>query len=566
MNIQPSQNESSPQVLIIGAGPVGLTMAILLKQYGVSFRIIDKSAGQSVSTKAMAIHSRTIEVFRGIGIAEQATAQGFASIQAHQRRIMNYDFSLLEAVWPMLLSLPQPDAEKLMLQRLNNLGVEVEWNTSLVDIQQQEEGAKVLLQYGDDADNAQWNSYRWICACDGARSTVRKKLNLTFDGSPYDSYFMLADADIDWEQRRDEGAFFLGDAQGYVAVAPLDGKGRYRLFFEMNGKLPPENERPALDLETFQSLCDGRGQKMTLSNLSSMTIASFQHRQVTQLRHGSVFLVGDSAHIGSPIGGQWMNLGLSEAYNLAWKLAWVENGFANERLLDSYHDERYRVAREAENMAHRLTRLITTRNPLAIWLRDNVLLLISRNSKIQRKLPAMISGHHYHYCGSKWVLDGLKGKERRSWDKKAPKGEYLYAAPRAGQLAPDVQLWSAPGEKPQRLSQLFCQRYLLMIFTATDNESARLAGYQAIAKKLTEGYQGIEARCVTDTLSIESSNQIADPDWRLHRRYHAGEGCMVLIRPDGYIACQSHDPDVIANFLQEKAYLCRQEKTTSAGI
>ncbi|HBU6430623.1 FAD-dependent monooxygenase [Klebsiella michiganensis] len=559
MENQSLRNESFSEVLIVGAGPVGMAMAILLKQYGISVRIIDKNSGPSISTKAMAIHSRTLEIFRELEIAEKTIAEGFSinafSIQAHQRKLLNYDFSLLDVAWPILLSLPQPDVEKFMLQRLNELGVQVEWKTSLIDIRQQESNVTALLQYGHDINSTQWEHYRWICACDGARSTVRKNLNLSFDGSSYDSYFMLTDADIEWDQRHDEGAFFLGTRQGYVAVAPINGKGRFRLFFEMTGKLPPEKDRPVLDLETFQSLCDGRGQTMKLSNLSSMTIASFQHRQVTQLRHRSVFLVGDAAHIGSPIGGQWMNLGLSEAYNLAWKLAWVAKGFANERLLDSYHDERYRVAKEAEKTAHRLTKLITTRNPVAVWSRDNLLPIITKNSIIRRKLPAMISGHNYHYCNSTWVLDGLKKSQRRSWRKKGLKGEPSSSVPRAGQLAPDIMLWSSPGQNQYRLSQLFRQQYLLMIFTAADSESARLAGYLAIAKTLTENYQGIEARCVTDTLDTESSTQIADPDWRLHRRYHAGEGCIFLIRPDGYIACQSNDPDVVAYFIQEKSLL-----------
>ncbi|WP_416261342.1 FAD-dependent monooxygenase [Gibbsiella quercinecans] len=574
MKTQLLQHPANTLVLIVGAGPVGLTMAILLKQYSIPFRIIEKNSGPSTSTKAMAIHSRTLEVFRELGIADKAVAQGFSikafSIQANKRRIINYNFSLLEAAWPMLLSLPQPDAEKLMLRRLEALGVQIEWNTSLIDIRQETDGAMALLQHRDDEDNPQWLSCRWLCACDGARSTVRKKLNLSFNGSAYDSYFMLADADIGWDQRRDEGAFFLGDAEGYVAVAPINEKGRYRLFFEMPYALPPESERPQLDLPTFQKLCDGRGQKMSLSNLSSTTLAAFQHRQVTQLRHRSVFLIGDSAHIGSPIGGQWMNLGLSEAYNLGWKLAWVAKGYADERLLESYHEERYPVAQEAEKTAHRLTRLITTRNRPLIWLRNNLLPTISQSMKVQRKLPSMISGHHYNYCNSTWVHDALKAKERNSWRKKVAKGVIQTVAPRAGQLAPDVTLWAAPGKEPQRLSSLFLQRYLLLVFTATEGCSARVTGYLAMMQALIAGYPGIEARCVTDTLNCDDccgpQNLIADPDWRLHRRYHADGGCLVLIRPDGYIAFQGKNPEELSNFLQTKAVLLRQEETTSTVV
>lgn len=566
MKIQPKQYANDPQILIVGAGPIGLTLAILLKQYGIAFRIIEQSCGPSTATKAMAIHSRTLEIFRELGIADQAVAQGFAigafSVQANKRRIINYNFSLLEAAWPMLLSLPQPDAEQLMLQRLEALGGQIEWNTSMVDIQQEADGVKVLIQSQDDESSQQWSSYRWLCACDGARSTVRKRLALSFDGAPYDSYFMLADADIDWDERDDEGAFFLGAAEGYVAVAPLNGNGRYRLFVEMPYALPPEGERPQLDLPTFQKLCDGRGQKMRLSNLSSTTLAAFQHRQVTQLRHRSVFLIGDAAHIGSPIGGQWMNLGLSEAYNLAWKLAWVAKGYADEHLLDSYHDERYPVAQEAEQTAHRLTRLITTRNRPLVWLRNTLLPLVTQRQKVQRKLPSMISGHHYHYCNSIWVRDTLQANERHTWRQKVAKGALPVPAPRAGQLAPDVTLWAAPGQQPQRLSSLFRQQYLLLVFTAVPGDSVRVTGYVAMARAMIAGYRGIEARCVTDTLNGDDVDcpepLIADPDWRLHRRYHAVGGCLVLIRPDGYIAFQGKDPDELRGFLQKTAALRQQ--------
>ena len=552
-------SNKNSEILIVGAGPVGLTLAILLKQYDVPFRIIEKNNGPSNTTKAMAIHARTLEIFRELGIVDEATNQGFHiktfSIQSEKKRILNYDFSRLEANWPILLSLPQPDVEKLMLQRLESLGGTVEWNTTLLDIEQTpDHDIHALIQKLDDQENAEWSSYRWLCACDGARSLVRKKLKLDFSGSSYDSYFMLTDADIKWDEPLDEGAFFLGSKEGYVAVAPIDGKGRYRLFFEIPHVLPPENEQPALDLPTFQKLCNERGKKMTLSNLSSMTIASFQHRQINQLKHGSIFLVGDAAHIGSPIGGQWMNLGLSEAYNLGWKLAFVYKGYANSKLLDSYHDERSLVAQEAEKTAHRLTKLITTKNPIIVYFRNNLLSLISNRRKIQNKLPSMISGHSYNYKQSSWVLNMLKSNEHLSWRQKFKKDYPRHPIPKAGELAPDIKLWMLPNVTSQELllSSFYYHNYLLLIFTATDIGSLYVDSYLAMAQAITMNYQGIEARCVVDTIDIENLNVIADPDWRLHSRYHAKRGNLVLIRPDGYIAFQGTDPDKLISFMKDK--------------
>lgn len=568
------QIDINSEILIVGAGPVGLSLAILLRQYDVPIRIIEQNSGPSTATKAMAIHSRTLEIFRELGIVNEVMNQGFPvkkySVQSDKKRILNYDFSLLEAAWPMILSIPQPEVEKLMLERLEGLGVAVEWNTCLIDIRKEDQRVDALLQKNDGGTkNQEWLSYRWLCACDGARSTVRKQLKLDFSGASYDSYFMLTDANISWDYPCDEGAFFLGSADGYVGVAPLDGKGRYRLFFEMPYTLPPEEQRPKLDLSTFQKLCDGRGKVMTLSNLSSMTIASFQHRQVNQLKHGSIFLVGDAAHIGSPIGGQWMNLGLSEAYNLGWKLAWVYKGYANSELLDSYHDERFPVAQEAEKTAHRLTKLITTKNPVVVYLRNNLLPFITNRKKIQKKLPLMISGHNYNYCKSDWISNKLSSCDYKSWRKKFKKSYPRYSAPKAGQLAPDINLWTPFDNKNQRLSSLYHQNFLLMIFTEADAGSVLVDSYLSMAKAIVSNFKGIQSRCVIDSVEINnvdsSENIIADPDWRLHHRYCATRGNLVLIRPDGYIAFQGKDPDELISFIKNKLSFLVNETNSIGG-
>lgn len=546
---------SAPTVMIVGAGPIGLSLAIMLKQWGVSFRIIEKNAGPSTATKAMAIHSRTLEIFRDLGIADQAIAEGFTinqfSVQSNAKRVLNYNFSYLDATYPLLLSLPQPQTEKLLLQRLNELGADVEWNTELVDLENQPGSVAMTLRHADSRDES--FTSRWAVACDGARSNIRKRLGMTFEGSSYDRFFMLADADIEWSGSKDEGAFFLGAQDGYVAVAPISDQSRYRLFIEMPYDLPPEGERPPLTLENFQRLCEGRGQKMTLSNISSTTIASFQHRRVESLQQGSVFLVGDSAHIGSPIGGQWMNLGISEAYNLAWKLAYVDQGLANPSLLDSYNAERYPVALEVENTAHRLTGLITVRHPALVWLRDNVLPLLSNRQKIQRKLPSMISGHQYHYGKSEYIQESLTRQQRWSWKKKGRRNPFQPPAPRAGQLAPDVELWERQGKQPKRLIDLFQGSFTLLIFSATDQFSPVLPSLYSLAASVERDYPAIRAYCVVDALSSiglpAEQSTLLDPDWRLHKRYHAKEGTLMLVRPDGYIAFQGADAVTLMTYL-----------------
>src|SRR5471030_775101 len=556
---------NTPTVMIVGAGPIGLSLAIMLKKWGVSFRIIEKNAGPSTATKAMAIHSRTLEIFRDLGVADQAINDGFTinqfSVQSNAKRVLNYNFSYLDTTYPLLLSLPQPQTEKILLERLNKLGVDVECNTELVDIENQPGSVRMTLHHADGNDES--FTSRWVVACDGARSNIRKRLEMPFEGSSYDRFFMLADADIEWSGSKDEGAFFLGAQDGYVAVAPISAQSRYRLFIEMPYDLPPEDERPSLSLENFQRLCEGRGQKMTLSNISSTTIASFQHRRVQSLQQGSVFLVGDSAHIGSPIGGQWMNLGVSEAYNLAWKMAYVDQGLADQSLLESYNEERYPVALEVENTAHRLTALITLRHRALVWL--------SNRRKVQRKLPTMISGHQYHYGKSEYIQESLTKKQRMNWDKKGKKPEFQTSAPRAGQLAPDVELWQLQGLPPKRLIDLFQGTFTLLIFSAADQFSPLLPGYYSLAESVEKDYPGIKAYYVIDALGSSElpfwHSTLLDPDWRLHKRYHAKEGTLMLIRPDGYIAFQGADAITLFTYLNVRSGLLKgARKTTSSEI
>lgn len=566
----PRQSGGPATVMIVGAGPVGLLLANLLQKWGVSFRIIEKNTGPSTETKAMAVHSRTLEILRELGLSEQAISNGFTvnqfSLQSNARRVLNYNFSYLDAAYPLLLSLPQPMLEKILLERLEASGGSVEWNTELVDLQNQQGCVQMGLRYGDGSDERL--TVRWAVACDGARSTVRQCLGLSFDGASYERFFMLADADIEWSGKPDEGAFFLSAREGYVAVAPINAQSRYRLFIEMPYALPAEGERPSLSLESFQQLCEGRGQKMTLSNITSTTLAAFQHRRVQSLHHGAVFLAGDSAHIGSPIGGQWMNLGMSEVYNLAWKIAYVDQGLAAPSLLQSYNEERYPVALQAESMAHRLTTLITLEHRALVWLRDNVLPLLSRWRTVQRKLPSMVSGHHYSYAKSDYIQESLTKKQRTHWHKKDRKLRFKTAVPRAGQLAPDVELWQAPGTPPRHLIDLFHGTFTLLIFSAADQFSSLLPDYYALADTVQQDYPGIKAYCVIDALSSAEAplehSTLLDPDWRLHKRYHARAGTLMLIRPDGYIAFQGPDATTLMTYLHLRSGLLKGAKRTAA--
>ncbi len=326
-----------------------------------------------------------------------------------------------------------------------------------------------------------------MVGCDGGRSAARRELGIAFEGASYHRYFMLADVDIHWDGPHDEGAFFLGAGEGYVGVAPIPGARRYRFFVEISEQLSPEHARKELSLETFQRLASARGQRMTLSEASSMTIAEFRHRMVNQLQSGRVFLAGDAAHIGSPIGGQYMNLGINEAYNLGWKLAYVSLDRADARLLDSYHAERMPVAREAERTAHILTRLFTVSHPVGLFVRNHLLPVISQLPHLREHLPRGVSGHAFRYRAGGAIAEQVAPARVQ---RPAEKRRKLRV--RAGDLAPEVILSTAGSRPAQRLSGCFDGKHCVLLLFAGEVELAeRFAWLMQLGQRILQRYPAV---------------------------------------------------------------------------
>lgn len=559
-----------PAVLIVGAGPVGVTLALQLQRLGVSYRLIEKNAGPSNQTKAVAIHSRTLEIFRELGIAEGAVEAGYKihrfRVDSDGRTILKYDFDLLDATYPFLLSLPQPTAEALLLQQLEEQGGCVEWCTELTAMTQNEHQVDATLTHADGRQEQV--STRWLAGCDGARSAVRRYLGLAYKGESYHQSFMLADVDIDWKGSREEGVFFLGAQEGYVGVAPLNGSGRYRMFVLIPHDLPPEEQRPELNLATFQSLCEGRGHAMHLSNESSTTASGFQHRRVDRQQVGRVFLVGDAAHIGSPIGGQWMNLGVSDAYNLAWKLAYVERGLATRALLDSYDQERRPVTVLVERTSHILTKIFTLRSRPLVALRDTIFPRLSSLPKMRRKLPWLISGHSHNYRTSPLVENASGASKLRR--RKSGKAVIWQPPMQAGELAPDIVLWQKNGAPQKHLLDHFGRKFTLLLFVGGDESSSCVDEWVRLGKEMQDAFSSVHSHIVIDALEAPARtaaiSTILDPDWRLHDRYNTKDPALILIRPDGYLAFIGTTSESLMRYMETRSTLIRDPISATSVV
>jgi 2-polyprenyl-6-methoxyphenol hydroxylase-like FAD-dependent oxidoreductase len=365
---------AGPQnVLIIGAGPVGLTLAIELKRFGVAVRIVEKAAQRTDKSKALVLWSRTLELLdRQPGGSKAFSDSGFkvgaVSFLSGDKLIGRASMDSVASPYPYALMIPQSETERILEERLEGLGVTVERQVEAVRLSQRDDGADVVLRTHDGREEEA--SVDWVVGCDGAHSLVRHTVGAPFAGQTMDSDWILADVHMRGYPVPDTEATVYWHKDGAFVIFPIS-PGRYRLLADM----PPSGEThpPAPTLEQVQTLIDRRGPPGMMA-FDPIWLVGFRinGRKVTSYRWGRTFLCGDAAHVHSPAGGQGMNTGMQDAFNLAWKLALVINGRGTESLLDSYSPERSYVGDEVLKNAERLTVIGTTRNPIVRVVRDVV--------------------------------------------------------------------------------------------------------------------------------------------------------------------------------------------------
>lgn len=360
-------------VLIIGAGPVGLTLAVELTRFGVPVRIVDKAPERTDKSKAIVLWSRTLELLdRQPGGARAFVQAGFkvdsVGFVAHGDTIAHASIGSAESPYPFALMLPQSETERLLEARLNSLGVDVERHVEVASVALTQTGVDAVLRHADGREEAA--SADWLAGCDGAHSIVRHTVGAPFVGKTMDSDWVLADVHMRGYPVPDTQVTISWHADGAFVVFPMSA-GRYRILADMppSGALHP----PAPTLAQVQALIDRRG-PAGMTAFDPVWLAGFRvnGRKVADYRWGRAFLCGDAAHVHSPAGGQGMNTGMQDAFNLAWKLALVSKGGATDTLLESFSPERSFVGKQVLETAERLTSIGTTKNPLLRVLRNTV--------------------------------------------------------------------------------------------------------------------------------------------------------------------------------------------------
>lgn len=505
-----------PAVLIVGAGAVGLVAAAELTRRGVSVRIIDKLAEPTTESRAIAVHARSLDMLDRMGIAEKLIATGVKSrgmeLYSGSKRLLRVPLDSVDAAYPFTLVTPQTETERVLTEHLASLGVTVERSVALTGLNQDDDAVHVTLRHDDGA--VEEFDVAWVIGADGARSPVRHFVGGKLEGNFVGERFLLGDVDAEHNLDADSMYTFFS-AEGPVLVMPMRD-GRARVMAQVHDAPgTPLNLDPSM--AELQQILDRRVAGITLTHPHWMTSFELHHALVPQYRWGRVFLAGDAAHIHSPAGGQGMNTGMQDAFNLAWKLAAVVNGQGGDTLLDSYYAERHLVAERMITFTDRLSKAGTlTGAPRR--LRDALMRLLAHVGPLPRAMANAAAEVNIAYRGGPIAVGA------------APHG----AKVAAGEHFPCIR----DEELQKRLTAVW----------GLDHTTVTVAVGQSAPAARGTGQQVL----VTDTDAPVPGYDlvIADPQRLLARRLGLKAGGRVVVRPDTYIGAVAalSDATTVTNY------------------
>lgn len=478
-----------PDVLIAGAGPVGLTIATELARFGLFVRIVDKNTQRTDKSKAIVVWARTLELLDRMGqgvtgrFIETGLKAEYANIFSGGEQIGHVDLSKVDSPHPFVLLIQQSETERLLEEQLATFGVKVERQVELKAFEQSADGVTSALAHADGSEEK--IETQWLIGCDGAHSTVRHALGMTFEGSTMLNDWILADTHISGMQGP-PAVDIHWHAQGVLAMFPLGGT-RYRVIAdagESDSSGIGEHRVPTM--EEVQQILDVRGpQGLVASDPVWLSEFTINERKVADFRAGRVFLAGDAAHVHSPAGGQGMNTGMHDAFNLAWKLSLVSRGLcAAEPLLLSYSAERSAVAKLVLEATGEATKISLIKGEAKQSIRNHVAAMMFGFAPIRHVMANVLSEVAVGYPDSPLNRSHGFGHDGPAPGKRAPirKGE----ASVGGGPTPRFALFAAENEAHARVVNEFAEILEPRLRTPYDAKGLWLVrpdGYVALRAK-----------------------------------------------------------------------------------
>ena len=379
---------ASTDVLIVGAGPTGLTLAIALRQAGIGHLLVDRLPEGQNTSRAAVIHAHTLEALEPLGVADTLVARGLRlerfALRDRDRPLMQLRFDGLPSAHRYILMIPQDETERVLAARLAALGGTVHRGITAAAVEQEADGARVTLATPDGKRTVR---ARYVVGGDGMKSLVREAAGIAFDGAAFEGAFVLADVRMDWPLGRSEVSLYFAP-DGMLVVAPLPN-GSFRIVAEV-ADAPAEP-----GLADVQALIDARGPATGAAQVQSVVWSSrfhLHHRIARSYRSGRLLLIGDAAHVHSPAGGQGMNTGIVDAVTLAGMLAEVVRGERPDAWLDGYGALRRPAAEQVIALSSRVTALATTRGPARQAMRNAFLSILGTLPPARRRIEMNLSG------------------------------------------------------------------------------------------------------------------------------------------------------------------------------